>query len=333
MNFISEIELLFKAIPMDTKSLENSKSLILNYYTVFIEQGLKKEKAIDLLRTYVRLILQQIKDPVKFKAYHEKQISPSDYFQFGLELFRPVVDSSQMILEGKEHLDKMMDQLKKGENVFFIGNHQTEPDPQFFSLVLEKDYPEIAENVVFIAGERVLVDPLAVPLSLGRNLLCIFSRKHMEFFPEEKAEKQRHNKRTMSLMADILSEGGKSIYVAASGGRDRVNLEGKVEVSNFDPQNIEMIYLMAKKAKVPTHFYPLTFVTHHLFPPPSTRSKELGEMRSITYGGLAVAFGKELDLALKDPSLNKHEWRYLRATAIHKEIKITHDRLLKLLGV
>ena len=36
---------------------------------------------------------------------------------------------------------------------------------------------------------------------------------------------------------------------------------------------------MARKAKTPTHFYPLTLATYELLPPPETIQMELGETR------------------------------------------------------
>ena len=53
----------------------------------------------------------------------------------------------------------------------------------------------------------------------------------------------------MELMSRLLQEGGKVIYVAPSGGRDRRNAEGEIEVAPFDPQSVEMFYLMARKGK------------------------------------------------------------------------------------
>ncbi len=100
--------------------------------------------------------------------------------------------------------------------------------------------------MIFVAGERVITDPLAVPFSMGRNLLCIFSKRYIDHPPEQKMKKQLHNKRTMELMSELLSEGGKAIYVAPSGGRDRPNADGVVEIAPFDPQSIEMFYLMAR---------------------------------------------------------------------------------------
>ena len=80
-------------------------------------------------------------------------------------------------------------------------------------------------------------------------------------------------------MSNLLQEGGKIIYVAPSGGRDRKNAKGEIEIAAFDPSSIEMLYLMARKAERPTHFVPLTLSTYHLFPPPATIQKEIGEER------------------------------------------------------
>jgi hypothetical protein len=51
----------------------------------------------------------------------------------------------------------------------------------------------LASKVVFVAGHRVTTDPLAIPFSMGCNLLCIFSKKYMEEPPELKAAKQQQN--------------------------------------------------------------------------------------------------------------------------------------------
>ena len=55
--------------------------------------------------------------------------------------------------------------------------------------MLEKEHPRLAEEMIFVAGHRVISDPLAVPLSIGRNLICIYSKKHIENPPEVKAAK------------------------------------------------------------------------------------------------------------------------------------------------
>jgi len=44
-------------------------------------------------------------------------------------------------------------------------------------------------QLAYIAGDRVVADPLCKPFSMGRNLFCVHSRKRMDDIPELKSEK------------------------------------------------------------------------------------------------------------------------------------------------
>jgi glycerol-3-phosphate O-acyltransferase len=41
------------------------------------------------------------------------------------------------------------------------------------------EHTGLGERVVYVAGDRVTGDIMSKPFSMGRNLLCIFSKKHM----------------------------------------------------------------------------------------------------------------------------------------------------------
>ena len=177
--------------------------------------------------------------------------------------------------------------------------------------------------MIFVAGERVTTDPLAIPFSMGCNLLCIYSKRYIDHPPDQKLKKQLHNKKTMKLMSELLSEGGKIIYVAPSGGRDRPDEKGVVQVAPFDAQSIEMFYLMSRKAKHPTFFYPMALSTYQLLPPPETVQIELGEARFAKRGGIHVAFGEQIDMEHFPGSgtTNKLERRKVRANYICDLVK------------
>ena len=51
-----------------------------------------------------------------------------------------------------------------------------------------------------------MADPLCKPFSMGRNLFCVHSRKHMDDQPELKEGKQRTNRKTLSEMARALNQ-------------------------------------------------------------------------------------------------------------------------------
>jgi glycerol-3-phosphate O-acyltransferase len=61
-------------------------------------------------------------------------------------------------------------------------------------MMMEKlGMDDLASKIVFVAGHRVTTDPVAIPFSIGCNLLCIFSKKYIEVPPELKASKQQRN--------------------------------------------------------------------------------------------------------------------------------------------
>lgn len=281
----------------------------------------------QLFRDLLREIQRQCQEPFVFQPYHKHLRKPFDHYQFGIDLIMPLVDMSHSSVKGLPHLKEIVASVEKGDNVIFLANHQAEADPQAISILLENTYPNFAEEMIFVAGERVITDPLAVPFSMGRNLLCIYSKRYIDFPPELKMKKQLHNKKTMGLMSELLSEGGKAIYVAPSGGRDRPNASGVVEIAKFDPQSIEMLNLMAQRAGHPTHFYPLALKTFALFPPPETVQVELGEARTAKRTGIHLAFGPKIDMEnfpgsdLKD----KHGRRSARAEHIWK---LVHDEYI-----
>ena len=42
-----------------------------------------------------------------------------------------------------------------------------------WALLLEAVQPGLATDVVYVAGDRVVTDPLCKPFSMGRNLFCV----------------------------------------------------------------------------------------------------------------------------------------------------------------
>lgn len=282
-----------------------------------------------VLILFTRMVEEHLKDPFTFEPYHQKVREPIDYYQFSLDFIRPFVDLPHSTVLGMERLEEIDRQLQRGENVVLLANHQTETDPQIISILLEKKYSHIGEKIIYVAGERVVTDPLAIPFSMGTDLLCIYSKRYMDYPPELKTAKQLHNKNTMELMSRLLKEGGKIIYVAPSGGRDRRNTEGVVEVAPFDPPSIEMFYLMARKAKTPTHFYPLSLATYDILPPPETIQQELGEMRVAKRSPVHIAFGDEFNME-KFPGFeetDKTVRRKARADAIWNIVNRNYERI------
>jgi glycerol-3-phosphate O-acyltransferase len=287
------------------EALRTLKGEVSAKYRVILEEfissyrdalGKSFDREIPNLLLFLQLASIQFKTPYAFEPYHKKIRHPIDYYRFSLDFIRPLVDTPRSAVFGLEHLEEASQKLKRGENVILLANHQTEADPLIIAILLEKTHPEIAEKLIYVAGARVTNDPLAIPFSLGFDLICIYSKRYIDDPPELKRDKQMHNKATMEHVSRLLKEGRKIIYVAPSGGRDRRNAKGEIEVAPFDASSIELFYLMAKKAKTPTSFVPFALSTYDLFPPPESIQKDLGEMRKVRRAPASIAFSAPFDM-------------------------------------
>lgn len=300
--------------------------LFFHSYVQAAKKTASQEEILSWFHTFFKILCEP---QPSFQPYHAALRSPFDYYTFGNDFLKHLVDRARSTVVGHDVLKEIQELLKKGHNVVFLSNHQIEADPQALSILLDDHYPGFAEKMIFVAGERVITDPVAIPFSLGRHLLCIYSKRYIDHPPEKKMEKQMHNKRVMELMSLLLKEGGKAIYVAPSGGRDRRNAAGVVEVAPFDAGSIELFYLMAHKAGTPTHFYPLSLVTYDVLPPPETIQIELGEMRRAGYAPIHLAVGPEL--AMKEfpgsDTSDKKARRAARARYIWSQVNEQYQQL------
>lgn len=296
-----------------------------------IKAFVPQEEIEENFNVFLNLLSKQATSLHKFELFHEKITKPFNYQKFAINFLKPLVDLEKSKFFGLQNLKKIQDHIKNKENVILLANHQSEVDPLLIYLLLEKNFSKIASDIIYVAGERVITDPLAIPFSMGCNLLCIYSKRYLNLDLKLKHQKQLHNKKVMSLMSSLLSQGGKIIYVAPSGGRDRKNKEGKIQVAPFDARSLEMFYLMCKKAKTPTHFFPLTLATYDIMPPPEKIQIEMGEKRIANKGPIFISFSDELDMEDfpgKDEK-NKIKRRKNRAQYIHNIVKKEYERITK----
>lgn len=293
-----------------------------SYYRALSEAEGDLAAAERLFSLHLDFVAEQVESPYRFPPFHEAVRSPFDYHSFALEWVEHLLNKSESTLRGTERFEAAEAQLRAGENVVFFSNHQTEPDPQIVTLLLQERFPLIAQSLIFVAGHKVTHDPMSIPYSLGHNLLCIYSKRHIENPPERKAEKQEHNRKTMKRMLELFDEGGRCIWVAPSGGRDRPDAEGLVQIAPFDAQAQEMFYLMTRQSKRPCHVYPLALWTYPLLPPPDRVERELGEQRLASFSPAHLALAPEVDwsqLRFADET-NRRRQRELRAEALHQAV-------------
>lgn len=247
------------------------------------------------------------KDPFKFQPFHQAVRTPFDYYKWGNDFMRPLIIKEQSRMLGESNFVKIKEILAKGENVVILSNHQTEADAQVFSILLEEaGMSELGEKSIFIAGHKVTNDPIAIPFSMGRNLICIHSKKHIKNPPEDMPRKSSENLKSMTAMGELMTAGGNlfckfqcvnslnithyyCVGVAPSGGRDRPDPATKqFVVSPFDVKALDMFKLMAMQSKKGVHFFPMAMYTNKLIPPPDTLSSTLGETRNAKRGAVSM---------------------------------------------
>lgn len=314
---------------------EPISSTLLSFFHSFDAALMKKKGSFRELppemtptfEQYIDLISKELKSPTQFGHYHPAENSPFNFYEFSLQLVRPLIDFSHSVFMGQDHLQTIVASLQRGENVILLANHQTELDPQIISLMTAPVSQSFASSIIFVAGHRVTSDPLAVPFSRGTNLLCIYSKKYIDHPPEEKAAKLMHNAKTVSKLEELLSSGGACIYVAPSGGRDRCDETGNPKIAPFDPQSVEMFYLLSQKAAKKTNFHLLALDTMRILPPPQAVNIDLGEERSVSFSPVGLAFGPRLELSVISENSDRQARRIERAAWLTMTIENMHRAL------
>lgn len=269
-----------------------------------------------MFRTLLELSRRCVEQPIAFSPIHARMLAPFDYYKFGFEFASTLMNQEASTVKGQENINFAMKQIiENGDNVVLLSNHQSEGDPYALDMLLRFKAGcdlTVCEDIYYMAGDRVREDPVVMPFSAGRNLLTVYSKKHINDQPNLRDEKMRHNKRTLAQTVDIFNRGKALLWMAPSGGRDRRNkTSGVVELSQFDQAAIDMMKLVALKSNRPVHFFPIAMWSYDMLPPPSTvGGAEIGEDRQANFTPMHLFFGEELvwdDIAsdVKD----KHERR------------------------
>jgi glycerol-3-phosphate O-acyltransferase len=156
-------------------------------------------------------VVTQLQDPYHFPSMHRAVREPYDYHELGQLYTEQLIDFLGSVLGHQDRWARIARLLEAGENVVLLSNHATEADPGVFSALLQEAHPALARDIVYVAGDRVYGDPLWIPFSLGRNLFCVHSKRHLDDEPETKSAKQQDNRRTLVAMQVGGSHHGKGL--------------------------------------------------------------------------------------------------------------------------
>jgi len=173
-----------------------------NYKNAVLGSGLKDDTFVaEVQASIADRVLHQFMDPYEFPSYHTRITEPYDYFEFGQRYVGALIDFDTSLVGGEDRLKTIAEQLKAGENVILMANHQTEADPAVWAHMTMAIDSHLAEQVIYVAGDRVVDDAMCKPFSMGRNLLCVHSKKHMFDDPDKVQAKQKQNRRVRGAAA------------------------------------------------------------------------------------------------------------------------------------
>src|SRR5581483_6444159 len=130
-----------------THLLQEALAFFDSYKKAVLDSKSNLESASSLYKQFVSFVQEQIQNPYQFTSFHKAIRKPFDYYQFGLDFMRPLIDFKHSTLQGVENLKTISSTLKKKENVILFSNHQSEIDPQVISLMIEKEAPELAQEM------------------------------------------------------------------------------------------------------------------------------------------------------------------------------------------
>ncbi|PNH02302.1 Glycerol-3-phosphate acyltransferase, chloroplastic [Tetrabaena socialis] len=304
-----------------------------NYKKALLNSGVSgvDEKWVTTVQaTILDNVLLQAVQPYTFPSFHTRIMEPYNYYDFGQRYVATLIDFKNSVLGHRERWDRVQALLEQKHNVVLLANHQTEADPGVFAHMLASSHPTLATDVIYVAGDRVVTDAMCKPFSMGRNLFCVHSKKHMDFAPELKASKMETNRRTLVAMQRKLNEGGTLLWIAPSGGRDRPNADDEWLPDVFDPTAVELMRSLTQRAKQPGHIIPMSMFSYPMMPPPKTLEKNVGERRMTAFTGVGIDLCEELDIpAIIGGLAEKEAQQRALATAAHTAVKASYVDLTK----
>ncbi|CAN6883919.1 unnamed protein product, partial [Brassica oleracea] len=283
--------------------------------------GADKTVISNMSVAFDRMLLG-VEDPYTFNPYHKAVREPFDYYQFVHMYISPLIDFKNSYVGNVSIFSELEDKLRQGHNVVLISNHQSEADPAVISLLLEAQCPYIGENIKCVAGDRVITDPLCKPFSMGRNLICVYSKKHMNDDPELVDMKRKANTRSLKEMATLLRSGSQLIWIAPSGGRDRPDPStGEWFPAPFDASSVDNMRRLVEHSGAPGHIYPMSLLCYDIMPPPPKVEKEIGEKRLVGYHGTGLSIAPEISFSdVTADCSNPNEAKEAYSQALYKSV-------------
>lgn len=143
---LEKIEDLVSSKVIPEKYPQIFREFLNSYQEVIIEHGEDPENYIGIFDTFIELVKEGFKKPFTFEPYHEKIRAPFDYYKFGIDFLRPLVDLPNSTVSGAINLEYMESFLKKKENVILLPTIKSKPILKPLVSSLRKCTPNLLKN-------------------------------------------------------------------------------------------------------------------------------------------------------------------------------------------
>ncbi|VWU49739.1 glycerol-3-phosphate 1-O-acyltransferase, putative [Hepatocystis sp. ex Piliocolobus tephrosceles] len=272
----------------------------LNTFDGFLKQyykEIKKHKTCTP-QTFVYNYLTFFNAFKKYRNYIFDNLHKYDLslYNWSLDFWLPLINQKASKFIGIPNITKIKNWLKNNENVFILSNHHIETDANIIKMFFHTNNAEdIAKNIIFIGGHKIRNDPLSKPFSVATNLLCIYSKKYIDYPPHLKEEKTAFNLKSLNTLNNLLSKGKQIIWFAPHGGRDRKRTNESIPIGSFDKKIIQMFLIFAKRSKIKTHFVGMALNTYNICPPPNSIDvDEIEKQRTCSYSPIGINLGEDM---------------------------------------
>jgi len=256
-----------------------------------------EKEAAQVVAALADRVQVMLEENYTFPSRHTRVLEPFNYFDIGQRAVGNLVDFGASFVGHAERILDMQSAVARGENVLLLANHQSDADGGVWAWMTRELAPSLATDLYYVAGDRVVTDSYAKIYNMGRNLICVHSKKVMDQDPPAvREQKSKINRRSVLELGKLFKQGGAIVWVAPHGGRDRTDASGQLAPGAWDAAAVMLLKRMMDSSPNPGHVYPMAMATAEIMPPPSGEDEEKpwGMGSVFKYHGVGISIGAEL---------------------------------------
>src|SRR3972149_2940427 len=125
-SFLAKIESMAQQELISEKFKEILKQFFQSYEATLEADGISISSYESIFITFLERLEELARSPYTFQPYNERIRAPFDYYQFGIDFIKPLIDMRHSSVRGEINLSSIIQHLSQKHNVILLANHQTE---------------------------------------------------------------------------------------------------------------------------------------------------------------------------------------------------------------